>query len=253
MVFNHALDRRLDIVFDGVLVLDPLQEVLADHVVHRLERQIGIDGARAVAQQQGKMMHLAGFARLEQQTHPGAGFLANQVMMQARDRQQGGNGRALRTQPAIGKDEDVHSFLDGLVREPIEVLHRPFQAGAAVVHLEEDRQRDRLKVGMFEVAQLGQVLIAQDGGLEFDELAAFRYGFHQVPFRADGGLGRSDQLLAQGVDRRVGHLGKELLEIVIQELGTIGEHRQRLCRCPWNPPARSRLWPWGAMIIRRSS
>ena len=37
-----------------------------------------------------------------------------------------------------------------------------------------------------------------------------------------------DELLAEGIDGGVGHLGEELLEIVEEELGPIGEDRQLL-------------------------
>ena len=41
------------------------QQALADHVVERLEREIRIDRAAAVADQQREMMHLARFAGFE--------------------------------------------------------------------------------------------------------------------------------------------------------------------------------------------
>ena len=41
------------------------QQALADHVVERLEREIRIDGAAAVADEQREMMHLARFAGFE--------------------------------------------------------------------------------------------------------------------------------------------------------------------------------------------
>ena len=43
------------------------QQSLADHVVERLKRQVRIDRAAAVADQQRKVMHLARFARFEHQ------------------------------------------------------------------------------------------------------------------------------------------------------------------------------------------
>ena len=46
--------------------------------------------------------------------------------------------------------------------------------------------------------------------------------------RAEEGHERHDQLLADGVDGRVGHLREELLEVPVEELRLFGENRQRL-------------------------
>ncbi len=43
---------------------------------------------------------------------------------------------------------------------------------------------------------------------------------------ADGGVHGHDQLFTDGVDRRVGDLSEELLEIVVKKLRSIGEHSQ---------------------------
>jgi len=44
---------------------------------------------------------------------------------------------------------------------------------------------------------------------------------------ADRGDHRGDDLLADRVERRIGHLGEELLEVVGEQLRPVGEHRQR--------------------------
>ncbi len=62
---DHAFDGGLDVFLDGGLVVEVDQQALADHVVERLERQIRIDGAAAVADEQREMMHLARFAGFE--------------------------------------------------------------------------------------------------------------------------------------------------------------------------------------------
>ena len=52
-------------------------------------------------------------------------------------------------------------------------------------------------------------------------------GLSRLPSRADGGLGGGDDLLADAVDRRIGDLGEELLEIIVKELRLVGEHGER--------------------------
>ena len=69
------------------------QQALANHVVERLERQIRIDGAATVADEQREMMHLARFAGFEHQADLAARARADQMMMQAGHRQQRGDRR----------------------------------------------------------------------------------------------------------------------------------------------------------------
>ena len=71
----------------------PVSRAVADHAVDRLEGDVGVDRAAAVADEQREMVHLAGLAGLEDQADAGAQALADQVVVQAGDRQQGGHGR----------------------------------------------------------------------------------------------------------------------------------------------------------------
>ncbi len=112
---EDAFDGGLDVILEGLLAANVLEQALADQVVEGLERQVGIDGADAVADQQGEMMHLARFARFEHQAGAGAGAGADQVMVQAGDREQRRDGRVLRVNAAVGQDQDVGAAGDRLV------------------------------------------------------------------------------------------------------------------------------------------
>ena len=81
------------------------------------------------------------------------------------------------------------------------LLHGLFQAWRAVRGLEQNRQRDRLEAGQSYVLQLGELLVGEDGGLEFDEPGVFRRGLEEVPLRANGRLGGGDNFLANAVNR----------------------------------------------------
>ena len=52
-------------------------------------------------------------------------------------------------------------------------------------------------------------------------------GLSRLPSPPDAGQDRGDQLLADRVERRVGHLREELLEVVEQRLRAVGEDGQR--------------------------
>ena len=62
------------------------------------------------------------------------------------------------------------------------------------------------------------------GQWQQDLAARAGLGLEQVGLGADGGRQRGDQLLADGVERRVGHLGEELGEVVVEEAGAVREH-----------------------------
>ena len=74
--------------FCSAFSASPGEQALADHVVQRLEGQVGVDGAGAVAEQQREVVHLARLAALEHQADARARPLAQQVVLHRRDRQQ---------------------------------------------------------------------------------------------------------------------------------------------------------------------
>src|SRR5258708_31684781 len=92
---NHlhdALDGGLRVILARVLVLDVLEQSLADHVVQGLERKIRIDRSRAITDQQGKMMYFARFAGFDHQADARPRAFADKMMVQARHRQQRRDG-----------------------------------------------------------------------------------------------------------------------------------------------------------------
>ncbi len=54
----------------------------------------------------------------------------------------------------------------------------------------------------------------------------FRRGFEEIALRPNGQCGRGDQFFPNRIDRRVRHLGEELFEIVVEQLGFVGQYRQ---------------------------
>ena len=58
-------------------------------------------------------------------------------------------------------------------------------------------------------------------------MAVFRSLLQHVALLTDIDGGGSYDLLADRIDRRIGYLGKELLEVVKQRLMLLGKHSQR--------------------------
>ncbi len=87
--FDDALLDRLPIFVNGLGVIDiGLDDALLDHLVEGLEGDIGVDRARAVAEQEGEMVDFAGVAAFDDQAGAGAHALADEVVVQAGGREQ---------------------------------------------------------------------------------------------------------------------------------------------------------------------
>ena len=77
---------------------------------------------------------------------------------------------------------------------------------------------------LVDIEQLCKVVVVDDRVRQGDLTAGGRPWLEQVPLGADGGLEGGDELLADGVERRVRHLGEELGEVVVDQPGPLGEH-----------------------------
>ncbi len=95
-----------------------------DQLVERLEHQVRVDRARAVADQRREVVHLARLAGLDDDPGPQPRPLEHQVVVDGGDRQQRGDRRAPRAELAVGEDEDVDAFGDRLARLAAHALDR---------------------------------------------------------------------------------------------------------------------------------
>ena len=78
-----------------------------------------------------------------------------------------------------------------------------------------------------DVHELGQVLLANDGERQGHQAAGGRARVEQVLLGADVGREGGDELLADRVQRRVGHLREQLVEVVVKQPRLVGEHGHR--------------------------
>ena len=79
-----------------------------------------------------------------------------------------------------------------------------------------------------DVAQLGHVGKVQDRLADLQtHRRVYLINVQQIGLRANERHQRHHNRFADGVDRRVGHLGKKLLEVVIERLVFAGQHGKR--------------------------
>ena len=210
------------VLHGGVVVL--VQQAVRDERANRLLRKIGVDGGSTVAQQGRKVMHKARLAALKDQGHGGALAGAHQIFADCADSQQAGNGDMVLVNVAVRQNQDVGAVAVGAVhidKQPVDGL---FQIGVLVV---ADGQRYDLEAGHIHRFDLEQVGLGQDRVLDLQHLAVVGVFLQQVALRTDIDGGGGDNLLTQGVDRRVCDLSEHLLEIFAQGRAGVAQHRQR--------------------------
>ena len=231
---GHHLEDGLVHALDEALLNLMGRQLLGQgraHGFQRFEGEVGIDRLGAVAGQAAHVMDLAGLAGLDDQADLGAQSLADQVVVHGRHGQQRRHRNAVGADLAVGQDQDVVALADaglGIAAQGLDGLFHAFGArGGRPGDVERDRTEARTR-HLFNAADLFQVLVGQDGLLDFKPLAlgAVMHG-QQVGARADQADQAHDRFLADRIDRRIGHLGEALLEVVEEVLGLVGQHRDR--------------------------
>ena len=94
------------------MIADVRQHALADHIVQTLVGHIRINRLDAVAEQHTEMMHLAWLARFEHESDSGAAAGPNQVVVQARRRQQSRHRGPLGINASIRQDQQRCAVLN---------------------------------------------------------------------------------------------------------------------------------------------
>ena len=198
----------------------PAQVPVGDHVVDRLEGQVGVHRGRAVADQQRDVVHLAAVAGLDDQPDLGARTLPDQVLVHDRGHQQRRDRRVLVVTVAVGQDQDAGARGDGLRTVALDPLQRAGQGRSAAVDAVTAVDQRAFEAGLVavgvDVPDAGQVVVVDHRTRQRDLPARRRARVEQVALGADRAGQRRHQLLADRVQRRVGDLGEELGEVVVE-------------------------------------
>ena len=208
-------------------MIDADQDALGDHVVERLEGHPRIDGTRAIADQQGHVVDLARIARLDDEAAACAFAASHEMVMHGRGGEQARDGGPLAGDAAVGQDDDVVTGRDRLAGPVLQVLDRALEPGRAVRDLEQHRERGGLEPGMGHVAELGDVLVREHGIVEIDLATRLGLGREEIPLGPHRRFHGRHQLFTDLIERWIGDLREELLEIVVERPRLVREHGQR--------------------------
>ena len=143
-------------------------------------------------------------------------------------RQQRGHGNAVRALAAIGQDEDVGIAQHRFGRRPAHFLERhgkAFGPGAGVPGDVDGGGAECPVERDFDRSDLGQAFIGEDRLADFEPLMRTGIAPQQIGPRTDHRQQAHHQFFADRIDRRIGHLGEVLLEVIVQQPAAVGQHR----------------------------
>ena len=228
---EHALGRGLAEVRAALGGVDRGDVSGLDHLVDGLEDHVRVDRVGAVAEQCRDVVHLAGVTGLDDQTDPGAGLLPDQVVVHGRGQQQRRDRRVTLVGLAVGQHDDGRTLVDGLgdlATDPVQCDPQSATTVGQGVQAPDHRGGELRELAVVVgVDDGGQLVVGQHRVVQHDLTAAVRPRLQQVGLGAEHRAVAGDQFLADGVQRRVRHLGEPLGEVVEQRLATRGQHRDR--------------------------
>ena len=222
-----------------------VQSAGTDQFSDALMGEIRTDGARAESQCHSELVNVPWLRTLQDQGNLRALFGCDQMLFHRGYGQERRNCHVVFVHSAVRQDNDVEALCVGAVYGDAELVQCFLQGSMLVV---QKRNYSRHESGLVQLTDLHQVHFRQDRifHLQHPDISA---GFLQqvaVGTDIDGCVG--DDLFAKRIDRRIGHLGKQLLEIVRQRpvflrengkrdivahggrhLGTVFRHGKNLC------------------------
>ena len=190
-----------------------------------------MNGFRTITREHGKVVHLTRRAGLHHQSRRGTQTFAHQMLVHGRQRQQSGNRHMVAIHLAVADDEDVMAALDGVHAFRTQGSEFGFDTFITPGQRVGDTQLVALELArgvLVDVAQPRHVVEVEHRLRHFQaHRRIHRVDVQQIRFGTDEGHQRHHDVFADGVDRRVGHLGEQLLEVVVERLVFVRQHGQR--------------------------
>ena len=206
----------------------PRQQAL--HIEHGLERKIGVDRFRAVTRKQRKMVHFARRAGFHDQARAGAQALGHQVLMDGRERQQRRDRDVVAVDAAVGDDDDAVAGANRVFRLRAKTGQARLDRLVAPGHRIGDVELEGLEFAFGVAVDVPDLVHLVEVKHRLADLEPDRridlVDAEQIRLRSDEAHQAHHQVLADRVDRRVGHLREQLLEVVVQRLVLARQHCQ---------------------------
>src|SRR5690606_31822702 len=223
--FAHSFFVGVDnLVFVGVFAA---QQTVLLCFPDGFESQVRVDGVGTITYQQAVMMNFTRFTGFDDQTDTGTLVLTDQVVVYGTTGCQCADSGTFGANVAVGQDDKCITFgncLAGFCTDTVNGCNQT-TFGANFV---SDINHFAAQTLVVHVTNGLQFLVGQDRVLEAEAASRSFGGFQQVAFRTNKAFQRHHHFFTDGVDRRVGHLSKQLFEIVVQHARLVGQTGQ--CR-----------------------
>ena len=185
---QDALVRRLDVVLRGVFAIGVRPAARRNQVGYRVKGDVRVHRARAVAQQQRQMRHLARLARLHHKPNLCADALPYEVVMNSRHREQAGYRDLMRVHAPIRQDDDCVALINRLRRLFAHAVERALEGAVVLVAREQRPDGLGFQARQVYAADLFQLGVGKNGALDRQHPAMLRRFGEQVHFGAKRGL-----------------------------------------------------------------
>ena len=124
----------------------------------------------------------------------------------------------------VGENQDVRPLADGAVHFDEQIVHCLVEARVLIIG---NRNLRHLEAFHVHVLDFQQVRVGENRVVHLQHLAVLFLFLQEVAVRPDVNGRRRHHFLADGVNRRVCHLGEQLLEIAKQRMAVFRQYRQR--------------------------
>ena len=228
---EHAGRQRVGQVLHRGFGID-VEIALAGQVFDGFERQIRVDGRRAIGDQQSDMVDFTHIAGLDDHGDLGARVSAQQMVLHRGGEQQRRNRSPRVVGVAIGEHEEVGSVFDGFVDFLEDLVETFLQRLAAASDLIKTLDDERLIVAAEDLGAVEALELRHLVGVEHrqrnEDLLGMQFGIgQQVRLGTDGGFKAGHDLFTLPVERRIGDLRELLGEVVEQHAAAGGKRGHR--------------------------
>ena len=219
--------RRDGAVVGGAGLLGSEGELAAGaEVGDALMGQVGVDAARRVAHQAREVVRTDGVAGLHHEVGAGAQAAADEVVVHAPEGQKR-RDRRLAGARAVGDHDDVGPGAHVPLGRAGQLVEGALEGTVAAVRRVDRAHRLRAEARAVDRADALEVGPGEHGAGQAHEAAGVAAVLEEVAVVTEVEHRARDEALAQGVDRRVGHLGEELVEVVEERARLGGEAGER--------------------------
>ena len=198
-----------------------VHETEVDELGNAFVGQVWVHGPHAEAQKSRDLMHVPGFAALQDQGHrrPLPGL--HQVLLHGRYRQQRRDRHMVLVHATVRENNDVGALGRGPVHGNVELGQGLLQGSVLVEQKRDDPRPEILPVQSLD----GQKLYpGQDRRIQLQNTAVPALFLKKISVGAKVDRGVRHHLLPEGIDGRVRDLCEHLLEIVEQRLMMLRQH-----------------------------